>query len=120
MPKDRSNKVSCNHYQLEAEITLEVLSGKWKLLLLHNLRLHQPVRYNEFRRLVPDITQKMLSQQLKDLEENGLILRKVYPEVPPMVEYSLSEAGEALGPVLEQMQLWGVRYLREYREKNNA
>lgn len=119
MPKDRQNKVSCSHYRCEIEVTLEILSGKWKALLLWNLHLHQTVRYNEFRKLIPEITQKMLSQQLKDLEENGLVNRTVYPEVPPMVEYSLTATGEGLVPILEAMDVWGKQFVDEYQHKNN-
>lgn len=119
MPKDRQNKVSCSHYRCEIEVTLEILSGKWKALLLWNLHLHQTVRYNEFRKLIPEITQKMLSQQLKDLEENGLVNRTVYPEVPPMVEYSLTATGEGLVPILEAMDIWGKQFVDEYQHKNN-
>lgn len=119
MPKDRLNKVSCSHYRCEIEVTLEILSGKWKALILWNLSIHKVIRYNELKRLIPGITQKMLSQQLKDLEENGLVNRTVYPEVPPMVEYSLTEMAEKLIPILEDMDKWGKYFVDNYKRENN-
>lgn len=117
MPKDRLNKVSCNNYRCEIEVTLEVLSGKWKALILWELHNHKDIRYNEFRRLIPKITQKMLTQQLKDLEENGLVNRTIYPTVPPMVEYSLTDVGRELIPILEAMDKWGKNFVDNYRNK---
>ncbi|MGE4540660.1 MAG: winged helix-turn-helix transcriptional regulator [Bacteroidales bacterium] len=114
MPQDRSNKISCNNYQCEIEVTLEILSGKWKALIIWNLSLHQEIRYNEFKRLIPDITSKMLSQQLKDLEKNKLIKRRVYHEVPPMVEYSLTDLGQELIPILSEMDRWGKNFVENW------
>ena len=116
MPKDRTNKISCSHYRCEIEITLELISGKWKSLILWNLGNHEIIRFNEFRRIIPEITQKMLTQQLRSLEEHRLVNRKVYNQVPPMVEYSLSEEGKKLIPILEQMDQWGKNYVDHYKE----
>lgn len=114
MPDSRENKISCSNYQCEIEVTLEILSGKWKALLIWNLHLHQIIRYNEFRRLIPSITQKMLTQQLKELEKYGIISRTVYPTVPPMVEYRLTELGQELIPIMQSMDNWGKKYVKEY------
>ncbi|SHH35371.1 winged helix-turn-helix transcriptional regulator [Tepidibacter thalassicus] len=119
MPKDRTNKVSCNNYRCEIEITLELIGGKWKALILWNLGNHKVIRFNEFRRIIPEITQKMLTQQLRSLEEYGLINRKVYNQIPPMVEYSLSEEGKKLIPILDQMNKWGKNYITNYKKKLN-
>ncbi|PAB57645.1 winged helix-turn-helix transcriptional regulator [Anaeromicrobium sediminis] len=116
MPKDRTNKVSCSNYRCEIEVTLELISGKWKGLILWNLGNHEVIRFNEFRRIIPKITQKMLTQQLRTLEEDGLINRKIYNQIPPMVEYSLSEEGQKLMPILEQMDKWGKNYISNYRK----
>ncbi len=116
MPKDRTNKVSCSNYRCEIEVTLEIISGKWKALILWNLGNEEVIRFNEFRRLMPDITQKMLTQQLRALEDDGLVDRKVYNQVPPMVEYSLTEDGRALMPILELMDVWGKRHVEKYSE----
>ncbi|KZL93604.1 winged helix-turn-helix transcriptional regulator [Clostridium magnum] len=103
MPKDRLNKISCSNYRCEIEVTLEILSGKWKALIIWNLNQYKAIRFNEFKRLIPEITQKMLTQQLRDLEQNGLVHRTIYHQVPPMVEYSLTQMGEDLIPILEAM-----------------
>ncbi|MGL4799367.1 MAG: winged helix-turn-helix transcriptional regulator [Cellulosilyticaceae bacterium] len=111
MPDDRTNKVSCSQYRCEIEITLEVIGGKWKSLILWNLGIHKVIRYNEFRNIIPDISQKMLTQQLRFLEKNLLVTRKVYNQVPPMVEYSLTDLGERLLPILKQMDVWGKNFV---------
>lgn len=116
MPDSRENKVSCSNYRCEIEVTLEILSGKWKALLIWNLHLHETIRYNEFRRLIPSITQKMLTQQLKDLEKYGIVSRKVYPSVPPMVEYRLTSLGQGLIPIMQSMDEWGKNYVKAYKE----
>ncbi len=116
MPDSREHKISCSNYQCEIELTLEILSGKWKALIIWNLHLHEIIRYNEFRRLIPSITQKMLTQQLKELEKYGIVSRKVYPSVPPMVEYTLTETGQELIPIMEAMDLWGKKYVKTYHD----
>lgn len=92
--------------------TLSVIGGKWKVLILYHL-IEQTQRFNELRRQLPDITQRMLTLQLRELEEDGLIHREVYPVVPPKVEYSLTEFGRTLLPVIEAMHQWGVEYNQE-------
>lgn len=115
MPKDRTHKVSCSQYRCEIEITLEIIGGKWKALIIWNLGLHEVIRFNEFRRIIPEITQKMLTQQLRTLEEDGLITRTIYNQVPPMVEYALSDKGKTLMPILEAMDRWGKDYVEDYK-----
>lgn len=85
---------------------------------LHILGEEKVVRFNEFRKVFPDITQKMLSQQLKKLEVNNIIVKKMYNEVPPKVEYSLSKEGEKLVPLLDTMQVWGQEYLKVLNKTN--
>ncbi|PHR71710.1 MAG: HxlR family transcriptional regulator [Arcobacter sp.] len=111
MPNVRQNKVHCKNYTSKIEITVEILSGKWIVLLLLHLSEKKIIRFNEFRKILPDITQKMLSQQLKKLEQNKIISKKIYNEVPPKVEYSLTKEGKKLIPIMEDMQLWGEEYL---------
>lgn len=115
MPDSRKNKISCSNYQCEIEVTLEILSGKWKSLIIWNLHLHKIIRYNEFRKLIPSITQKMLTQQLKELTKSKIIQRKVFNSVPPMVEYSLTISGETLIPIMESMDVWGKKYVKLYK-----
>jgi len=90
--------------------TLRVLGGKWKPLILYVIEQAQPVRFNELHRQVTGITQKMLTQQLREMQKDGLVSRKVFPEVPPRVEYSMTEYGESLSPVLRSMWNWGEKH----------
>ncbi|UPO89948.1 helix-turn-helix domain-containing protein [Niallia sp. Man26] len=89
--------------------TLSVVGGKWKMLILYLLSENQPVRFNEMKRRLGTITFKTLSSQLKDLEADGMVRRKEYPQIPPKVEYSLTHKGETLLPVLEQLCEWGEK-----------
>lgn len=86
----------------------KVLTGKWSMYLLYLLSENPNVRFNELQRLMPgDMTHTTLSRQLKTFEEEGLIIRKEYSQIPPKVEYSLSEIGEAFKPVLNSLEIWG-------------
>lgn len=95
------------------ELTLELIGGKWKGLILWHLHDKKVLRNGEMLRLIPRITQKMLTQQLREMEENGLIRRVIYEQVPPKVEYSLTPHGEAIRPILEMMIDWGVEYAKD-------
>ena len=95
--------------------TLDVLGGKWKPIILWLLSTGTR-RFSEIRRNLPGITQKMLTQQLRELEGDGIIHREVYPQVPPKVEYSLTDKGWTLGPILEQMAIWGQKHLDELKQ----
>ncbi len=116
MPEDRENKVSCSNFTNEMEVALEVLSGKWKSTILWSLQDSEQIRFNEFLRIIPGITQKMLTQQLRKLEENNLISRKVYPTVPPVVEYSLTSLGKEAIPLLEALNKWGKEVIKSYNK----
>ena len=94
------------------ETSLELLSGKWKPRILWKLHQQGVLRFGEFKRELPDITAKLLTQQLRNLERDGLVNRKVYPEVPPRVEYPLSEFGETLKPILDMIAQWGTVHHR--------
>lgn len=89
--------------------TVQLIGSKWKLLILRNL-LQRPWRFNELKRSLDGISQKVLTDSLRSMEEDGLITRTVYPEVPPHVEYALSETGESIRPILMAMQSWGTNY----------
>src|ERR1700736_705969 len=91
------------------EITLDLIDGKWKGVILYHLQEGR-LRFSELRKRMPRITQRMLTKQLRALEVDGLITRKVYPEVPPRVEYALSETGERLRPVIDVLRAWGEDY----------
>lgn len=95
--------------------TVQLIGSKWKLLILRNL-LARPYRFNELRRTIPGISQKVLTDSLRSMEEDGIITRTVFPEIPPHVEYSLSELGDTMRPIIEAMQAWGT----SYKEKMQA
>ena len=94
------------------EYALEAISGKWKGLVLFYLGRRGTLRYSEIRRELKSITQKMLTQTLRTLEVQGLIDRRVYPVVPPKVEYTLTDKGKSLLPILDSLQAWGEEQLR--------
>ena len=110
---------TCEHYDVCPMVLVQrVLSGKRKILILWYLS-DGTLRFSEIKLRLPDVTQKMLTQQLRSLEEDGLISRTVYPVVPPKVEYGLTELGKKTIPILQQMHHFGVELLQEplYREK---
>ena len=89
--------------------TVQLIGSKWKLLILRNL-LARPWRFNELRKSLEGISQKVLTDSLRSMEEDGLVTRTVYPEVPPRVEYSLSPLGESMRPIIQAMDQWGAQY----------
>ena len=89
--------------------TVQLIGSKWKLLSLRNL-LVRPWRFNELRKSLEGISQKVLTDSLRSMEEDGLVTRTVYPEVPPRVEYSLSPLGESMRPIIQAMEQWGAQY----------
>ncbi len=89
--------------------TVQLIGSKWKLLILRNL-LARPWRFNELRKSLEGISQKVLTDSLRSMEEDGLVTRTVYPEVPPRVEYSLSPLGESMRPIIQAMEQWGAQY----------
>lgn len=99
-------------YRCPVELTIDLIGGKWKALLLWELA-NKTLRFNELIRLFPNATRKMLTQQLKEMERDGLILRKDYHQIPPKVEYSLTAFGESFMPVLYAMNQWGMDYISE-------
>lgn len=102
-------------YTCSVEVTLSVIGGKWKLLVLGHL--NQGVsRFGQLRRAIPGITQTMLTQQLRELEEDGIISRVIFPEIPPRVEYTVTEFGKSLESVLVAMDAWGSAYFEKVRE----
>ncbi len=91
-----------------AEVTLAVIGGRWKVLILYHL-FGGVKRFSELQRALPGVTQKMLTQQLREMERDGIVSRTVYPQVPPRVEYALTERGRTLQPVVRAMCRWGVK-----------
>ena len=99
-------------YNCPLELTMDLIGGKWKLIILWYL-LDGSKRFNQLNRLMPNITQKMLTTQLRELEEKGLINRHVYPQVPPKVEYSLTEQGYSLKHILNDICSWSTSYAKD-------
>ena len=89
--------------------TVQLIGSKWKLLILRNL-LVRPWRFNELKKSLEGISQKVLTDSLRSMEADGIITRTVYPEVPPRVEYTLSELGESMRPIIGAMEQWGIQY----------
>lgn len=105
----RHKRYDCD-FGCPVEACLEVIGGKWKGVILFHL-IGGTRRFNELRRLMPDVTQRMLTRQLRELEADRIVDRRVYPEVPPKVEYSLTSFGKTLEPSLRMLQKWGAEYL---------
>lgn len=124
-------KLGIPHGEVEAfacpvTFTVDVIGGKWKSLILFHL-ISQTRRFNELRRLMPEITQRMLTVQLRELETDRVIHREIYREVPPKVEYSLTSLGKTLIPLIAAMREWGaahegtvLEYRRQAKEKSTA
>ncbi|QBD76150.1 transcriptional regulator [Ktedonosporobacter rubrisoli] len=96
-------------YNCPVEATLDVIGGKWKAIILYKL-LDGPLRFSDLRRYLPAITQRMLTLQLRELEIDGIIHREIYKQIPPKVEYSLTDFGKTLEPILLAMLSWGDQY----------
>ncbi|MCM1499613.1 MAG: helix-turn-helix transcriptional regulator [Clostridium sp.] len=99
--------------------TVQLIGNKWKLLIIRNL-LVRPWRFNELKNNLEGISQKVLTDNLRSMEQDGLITRTVYPEVPPRVEYALSELGESMKPIIESMRIWGENYKALKTQENKS
>ena len=99
--------------------TVQLIGSKWKLLIIRNLRT-RPWRFNELQKNLEGISQKILTDSLRSMEQDGLITRTVYPEVPPRVEYALSELGESMRPILDSMERFGNNYQKLAHEENDG
>ena len=104
----RHSTYQCNN-GCPVEATLELIGGKWKGVILYHL-MERTYRFGELKRVMPGVTQRMLTKQLRELETDGIIHRKVYAEVPPKVEYSLTDVGESLRDVMMMMRDWGRKH----------
>ena len=103
-------KIDLGKYNCTVEATMDIIGGKYKVIILWHLIKNGTLRFSEIQRLIPQATPKMLSSQLKELEANGIINKVLYLVVPPKTEYSLSELGETLIPVITSIREWGVMY----------
>ena len=118
--ENTKEKITCSAKELPAcpvETTLTLISDKWKVLILRDL-LQRTKRFGELKKSIGHVSQKVLTSQLRQMEESGLLTRKVYAEVPPRVEYTLTEVGYSLKPIMDTMWAWGEEYKR--RNEQNA
>lgn len=97
-------------FHCNVELTLDIIGGKWKPLIMHHIGNYDSIRYGELKRKIPNINERVLTRQLKDLEKDKLINRKAYNQLPLKVEYSLSALGKNIEPILEQLGAWGLEY----------
>jgi len=109
-------KFKDKEYHCSMELTLAIIGGKWKVLILWYLG-DKTIRFNELRRTLPNITQKMLTQQLRELEGYGLVKRFAYAQIPPKVEYSLTDSGKSILPILANLGQWGQSYANSETDK---
>jgi DNA-binding HxlR family transcriptional regulator len=105
MSKPRHSRLDCAP-GCAVEATISLIDGKWKCIILYHL-MDGTIRFNEMCRRIPNATQRVLTNQLRELEEDGLVLRKAYAQVPPKVEYSLSDLGHSMAPILRSLKDWG-------------
>ena len=102
------------------ETTLTLISDKWKILILRDLLLHGTMRFGELKKSIGHVSQKVLTSQLRQMEQSGLVNRKVYAEVPPRFEYSLTELGFSLRPIMDAMWDWGEAYKKKLAQEEDA
>ncbi|MEH7253269.1 helix-turn-helix domain-containing protein [Neobacillus niacini] len=100
----------------KVELALDILVGKWKPVILYHILGNGTLRFSELQRLIPDITKKKLTTQLRELEYHDIVNRKIYAQIPPKVEYSITEYGKGLIPLLESMHHWGLAHLQHLDE----
>lgn len=116
MKKD--NRLNQPHfYSCSIEAALDVIGDKWKGVILYHL-MAGTKRFNELKRLAPAVTQRVLTRQLRELEQDRVIIRKVYPSVPPKVEYSLSELGQELRSILSGLEVWGNKVMQSLKDSS--
>ena len=117
MPQDREYMTQTNCYDrpygCSVEATLSVIGGRWKAVIIFNLLQNDVLRFGELRKKINGITQRILTNQLRELERDKIIARKVYPEVPPRVEYSLTDYGRTLEPIMIAMRDWGAEHMNK-------
>lgn len=110
MPKNIDVHENKRIYNCQFELTLDVIGGKWKPIILYYIGVNEIIRFGDLNRCIPSINERMLTRQLRELERDGLVHREIYKEVPPRVEYSLTEIGKSVMPILYQLKDWGGEY----------
>ncbi len=117
MSSKRHENYNCN-FGCSVEAALEIIGGKWKGVILFHL-MSGTKRFNELRRLIPNVTQRMMTLQLRELEADGVVARKIYQQIPPRVEYSLTEFGRSLEPILLLVRDWGDEHIGQITEQRS-
>jgi DNA-binding HxlR family transcriptional regulator len=112
MVKVRHTRFDCSP-GCAVEAAISLIDGKWKSVVMFHL-MAGTMRFNELKRAIPGVTQRMLTNQLRELEDDGLVARKVYPQVPPKVEYSLTELGDTMTPILKALKAWGDKNIERF------
>ena len=102
---------SCDSDSCAVREAFQIIGGKWKNTIMHNLGKHDLLRFNQLKNLIPDISQKMLTQQLRELERDGLIRREAFPEIPPRVEYSITTLGKTTGSIYKKINQWQQKHM---------
>lgn len=115
--KEIQERILNQDYHCEKELTLLIISGKWKVVILWHLGVEGTHRFSELQKLFPEISHKILSNQLRDLIVDGIVHREVIPEVPPKVEYSMTELGMTLLPIVEMMDGWGKKRIDQIKQE---
>lgn len=105
-------------FNCEKELALNIIGGKWKLMIVWELLREEPLRLNQIEKAIPNAHQRVLINQLKGLEKDGLVTRTIYPVMPPKVDYKLTELGKSLKPLVEELYKWGI-YLYNYEAKED-
>lgn len=113
-------EIECGEFNCEKELTLSIISGKWKIIIIYYLETEGTLRFSEIKRLLPKITHKVLTTQIRELEEDGIVHRKVFPIVPSRVEYSLTDLGESLMPIVLLMDEWGKKNIKHFPIAKNV
>jgi DNA-binding HxlR family transcriptional regulator len=118
--RDVKRRLLNKEFHCEKELTLSLISGKWKISIIYYLSESKSLRFSDLQRLFPKITHKVLSAQLRELEEDGIVHREVFPEVPPRVQYSLTETGKSLLPIIHMMYEWGKANIGTYSTSSKS
>lgn len=114
--KEIREKIKNKDFHCEKELTLSIISGKWKVVIIWHLGHEGTYRFGELQKLFPSISHRILTKQLKELMEDGIIERYVYPEVPPRVEYSITELGMTLVPIVDMLYDWGKKRMDDLKD----
>lgn len=117
--KDIKERIKRGDFHCEKELTLSIISGKWKAVIIWHLGHEGTHRFSELQKLFPNISHKILTNQLKELIDDGIVVREVFPEVPPKVEYSLTELGETIVPIVDMLYQWGKKRMDELKKEIN-